>query len=53
MCLAMCLAMCLKFPEFEAGCAYELYAYKKNGEQTDEPIDIAGENAAKMAHSAN
>ena len=25
----MCLAMCLKFPEFEAGCAYELYAYKK------------------------
>ena len=21
--------MCLKFPEFEAGCAYELYAYKK------------------------
>ena len=25
----MCLAKCLKFPEFEAGCAYELYAYKK------------------------
>ena len=25
----MCLAMCLKFPKFEAGCAYELYAYKK------------------------
>ena len=25
----MCLAKCLKFPEFEAGCAYELYAYNK------------------------
>ena len=25
----MCLAKCLKFPKFEAGCAYELYAYKK------------------------
>ena len=25
----MCLATCLKFSEFEAGCAYELYAYKK------------------------
>ena len=25
----MCLAMCLKFSKFEAGCAYELYAYKK------------------------
>ena len=24
----MCLAMCLKFPEFEAGCAYRLFAYK-------------------------
>lgn len=27
--LGVCLAKCLKFPEFEAGCAYELYAYKK------------------------
>ena len=27
--LGVCLAMCLKFAEFEAGCAYELYAYKK------------------------
>ena len=25
----MCLAKCLKFPEFEAGCAYKLIAYKK------------------------
>ena len=24
-----CLAMCLKFPDFEAGRAYELGAYKK------------------------
>ena len=28
-CLEMCLAMCLKFPKFEAGCAYKLIAYKK------------------------
>ena len=27
--LGVCLAMCLKFPEFEAGCAYKLVAYKK------------------------
>ena len=27
--LGVCLAKCLKFPEFEAGCAYELYAYKE------------------------
>ena len=27
--LRVCLAMCLKFPEFEAGCAYKLVAYKK------------------------
>ena len=25
----VCLAMCLKFPEFEAGCANKLVAYKK------------------------
>ena len=25
----VCLAMCLKFPEFEAWCAYKLGAYKK------------------------
>ena len=25
----MCLAKCLKFPEFEAGCAYKRIAYKK------------------------
>ena len=27
--LEVCLATCLKFAEFEAGFAYELYAYKK------------------------
>ena len=27
--LGVCLAKCLKLPEFEAGCAYELNAYKK------------------------
>ena len=27
--LGVCLAKSLKFPEFEAGCAYELFAYKK------------------------
>ena len=25
--LGVCLAKCLKFPEFEAGCAYKLVAY--------------------------
>ena len=28
--LGVCLANCLKFPEFEAGCAYKLVAYKRN-----------------------
>ena len=27
--LGVCLAKCLKFPKFEAGCAYKLVAYKK------------------------
>ena len=38
--LGVCLAKCLKFPEFEAGCAYELYAYKKKVYKEDDHSKI-------------